>query len=115
MSEFVEKLSEEQKQLLLGLGLPALMEIRLLELDGAEAAIEGVQPDPHKPWPEDCNLRRTHTVLRGTLYGTAVGKFLLARGLLEHVHGQNCAHVRLTEWGRTFITGVINNNNVMGR
>ena len=109
MSVDIEKLSAEQKHLLLGLGLPALMEIRLLELDGAEAAIEGVQPDPHKPWPEDCNLRRTHTVLRGTLYGTAVGQFLLARGLLEPVHGPNCVHVRLTEWGRTFIEGSINN------
>ncbi len=104
-----ESLTEEQKMLLLGLGIPALMEIRLLALDGAEATLPELGKAGGPGTGKGCSLARTHTVLRGTLYGYAVGRFLLQRGLLERVHGETCPHVRVTEWGQALVMGTIKN------
>lgn len=102
----------EEKQLLLGLSLPALMEIRLIELNGMEAAVDELRGMPGAS--AECTYQRTMTVLKGHRFAGAIGQFLVWRGLAKRVHGEECPHLVLTDWGRVFIAGVINNN-VMGR
>lgn len=108
MSVDLAALSEEQELLLMGLGLPAMMEVRLVELAGMEAVVEGRGRAQHGA-DGACNLTRTSSVLRGCTYGPLAGEFLVQRGLLEQVHEGSCPHVRLTDWGRDFVRGSIAN------
>lgn len=107
-----EQVGAEERKLLLGLGLPALMEIRLIELNGMEAAVDELRGMPGMS--TECSYQRTMTVLKGHRFAGAIGQFLVWRGLARRVHGEECPHLVLTEWGQEFVGGVVNNS-VMGR
>lgn len=95
--EELDAMPEERKMLLLGIGLPVLMEIRLLELSGRMPAIEklGSVLSPV--------VTETAYVLDGHRFEREVGAYLVVRGLLEQYRGPLDAHVRLTAWGQDFV------------
>lgn len=102
--------TSEKAKMLLGMGLQLLFEARFQELRGRLPAVPGLGGVDGASAPGALVFSETRYVFEYHPHRVEIAEYLIERGLLERAREEEYDHhVRLTEWGRTFAVGCVNN------